>query len=105
MAIKSNMNVEVGDTETELIGSTATDSHEARTFSIGNKEKEVEVKAWGSPDNMAWQEITSKTIAPEGYDTIILGVNHWWYVKLTGKTTNPGDTTHVDVYFTYTPSS
>lgn len=103
MATKSNLNVSVGDTETELIESTATDTQEDRTFSIGNGDKEISATAWGSNSGTSWEEIESKTIDPSGYETIILGSNHYLYVKLTGKTTTSGDTSIVDAFLTYTP--
>ena len=38
MATKSNLNVEVGDTETEIIESTLTSTNEDRTFGVGSKD-------------------------------------------------------------------
>ena len=105
MAVKSNLNVNVGDTETELIGSTATATMEDRIFSIGNGLKEISATAWGSNDGASWEEIETKTISARGYDTIIIMRNHYINIKLTGKTTNQGDTSIVDSYFSYTPPS
>lgn len=105
MVIKSNLNVSVGDTETELIGSTETDSNQDREFRIGNREKEISVTAWGSNPGEEWEEIETKTIDSHLYDIIIILRNHYINCKLTGKTTNQGDTSMVDSFFTYTPQS
>lgn len=103
MAIKSNLNVEVGDTETEIIEPTATVTTDERIFSVGNREREIIATAWGSnSDTGGWEQIESKTIAPGGYGIIILGMNHHLYVKLTGRTTLPGETSVVDGYLTFT---
>ena len=102
MTTKSNLNVEVRDTETEIIGSTKTVTSEDRIFSVGNKgEKEIIATGWGSEDNQNWEEIDSKTVAPGEYATIIGGITHWFYVKLTGRTTTPDETSTVDGYLTY----
>lgn len=98
---KSNLGVEVGDTEIEIIDSTRTDKRYDRTFSIGNTDNEIEVKIWGSDDNQNWEQLQSKIIPPNGYGILIEGPEHDPYVKLTGKTTNPGNTTIVDGFLTY----
>ena len=103
MAIISNLGVNVREMETELIGSTETNTHESRVFSVGNGEKKIEVKAWGSNPGEDWREIETRTIDSGEYGTIVLGGNHYFYCKLTGKTLNPGDTSIVDAFFTYTP--
>jgi hypothetical protein len=103
MAIISNLNVNVGEMETELIGSTETNTHEDRVFHVGNGEKKIEVTAWGSNPGEDWIVIETKTINAEEYGTIVLGSNHHFYCKLTGKTLNPGYTSIVDAFFTYTP--
>jgi hypothetical protein len=105
MATKSNLNVNVDDNETELIGSTETDSNQDREFSIGNGEKEISATAWGSNTTTDWEEIKTIIIGPHGYDKIIILRNHYFNCKLTGKTTNQGDTSIVDAFFTYTPPS
>ena len=103
MAIKSNLKVDVSDSDTELIESTETNTLADRIFSVGNGVEEISVTAWGSNPGTDWEEIETKTIRPGEYDTIVLGGNHWWNVKLTGKTTNQTVTNQVDAYFTYTP--
>lgn len=103
MATKSNLNVEVGDIETELIESTLTSTDENRTFGVGNGEKEIKATTWGSNDNQNWEEEESKTIAPRDYETLIVGINHFPRVKLTGRTTTPDETSILDAYLTYSP--
>jgi hypothetical protein len=102
MAIKSNLNVNVGSAETELIESTETNTLAERIFSIGNGEKEISVTAWGSNPDEDWIEIETKTIGPNGYDTIVLGANHFFNCKLTAKTASSVNISIVDAYFTYT---
>lgn len=104
MVIKSNLNIDVSNEITELIESTATNTLADRIFSIGNREKDIEVTAWGSNDSSAWELIQSKTIIALGYETIELDVNHFINCKLTGKTINQGETSKVDAFFNYTPS-
>ena len=101
MATKSALGVEVGDTETEIIESTLTSTNEDRKFGVGNGEKENIATAWGSDDNQDWNEEESKTISPGIYDTLILGPHHYPFVKLTGRTTTPDETSIVDGYLTY----
>jgi len=105
MATKSNLNVEVGDTEIELIGSTLTSTNEDRIFGVGNGEKEIIATAWGYDDGQNWTEEVSKTIAPGNYENLIVGINHFPRVKLTGKIKTPGETSIVDAYLTYTEST
>ncbi len=102
MTTISRLKVEVKFTETEIIESTATLTHDDRVFGVGNGEKEIIATAWGSKDNNEWEKIESKTVAPMGYENIILGSNHYLYVKLTARTTGSGETSIVDGYLTYT---
>lgn len=102
MTTKSRTNVNVVDTETEIIESTNTNKSEERRFAIGNGEEEIIATLWGSNDNQSWEEVESKTIISNGYEIIILGPNHFWHVKLTGKTTSPGKSSIIDGYLTYT---
>jgi hypothetical protein len=102
MATISNLNVEVGDQDTVIIDSTETATNEDRIFGIGNGENEIIAKVWGSNDNQNWEEVDNKPIPPQGYENIIMGHNHFFYVKLTGKTSSVGKTSVVDGYFTYT---
>ena len=101
MAIKSRLNVEVGDTETEIIESTETDKSEDRTFGVGNGDKEIIATAWGSDDGENWQVEESKNVAPSSYKVLIVGNNHFPFVKLTGRTTSATETSVVDGYLTY----
>jgi hypothetical protein len=101
MATKSRIGVEVKDTETEIIESTHTSKETDRKFGVGNGEKEITATAWGSDDNQNWEIEESKTIPPYGYKTLVVGNNHLPYVKLSGKTTNVGDTCIVDAYLNY----
>jgi hypothetical protein len=101
MAIISRLDVEVRDTETEIIESIKTSTSEDRIFGVGNGEKEIIATAWGSDDEQEWEEVESKTIPPENYRTLIVGNNHLPYVKLTGRTTTSGEISIVDGYLTY----
>ena len=74
---------------------------EDRRFGVGNGDNEINATAWGSDDNQNWTEEESKTIAPNNYETLIVGLNHYPYVKLTGRTTSSGQTSTVDGYLTY----
>lgn len=101
MATKSRLNVEVLDTETEIIESTYTSTSENRIFGVGNGEKEIIATAWGSDDNQKWKEEESKTIPPGKYETLMVSITHLPRVKLTGRTTIPDETSIVDAYLTY----
>jgi hypothetical protein len=102
MTTKSRLNVEVGDTETEIIESTETVSSEERKFGVGNGEKEIIATAWGSDDNQNWHEEDSATIGPGRYKILIVGPSHDPWVKLTARTSGSGETSIVDGYLTYT---
>jgi hypothetical protein len=86
-AVKEALDVEVDNTETEIIDSTYTDKWHNRRFRIENGENEIIVTAWGSNDEQNWEYWDSHIIDPDKTDIMVLGVNHWWYVKLTGRTT------------------
>ncbi len=101
MATISGLGVEVRATETEIIESTLTSTSEDRIFGVGNGEKEIIATVWGSDDGQDWNEEESKTIPPRVYEILILGLNHYPRVKLTGRTTTPGETSIVDTYLTY----
>ncbi len=104
MAVKSNLNIEVTDTETEIIESTQTFTGENRTFGVGNKTNEIIATAWGSEDNQNWMEEDSKIIAPKEYKVLVVGPTHNPRVKLTARTTTTGETSTVDGYLSYTVS-
>lgn len=103
MATKSALDVEVRDTEIEIIESTPTSTNEDRIFGVGNGENEIIATAWGSDDNQNWNEEVKKIISPRGYEILIVGINHYPFVKLTGRTTTPDKTSIVDAYLTYSP--
>lgn len=101
MTTKSNLGVEVGDSDTELIQSTETSTSDDRVFGVGNRENEITAIAWGSDDNQNWDEEESKTLQPGDYETLKVSITHKPYVKLTGKTTSSGQKSTVDAYLTY----
>ena len=101
-AIKESLDVTVYNTETEIIDSTLTDKKYNRKFLIDNKENEIVVTAWGSNDEVDWEVMATKTISTVTPEWLILGKNHYWYVKLTGRTTGiPETTSTVDAYLYY----
>jgi len=104
MATKSRLNIEVRDTETEIIESTDTSTSEDRIFGVGNGEKEIIATAWGSNDNQNWEEVESKTIPPRNYKILVVGMNHLPRVKLTGRTITPEEIGKVDAYLNYPES-
>ncbi|UCG68010.1 MAG: hypothetical protein JSV09_09215 [Thermoplasmata archaeon] len=100
--VKESLDVEVGNSETEIIGSTYTDKWRNRRFRIENGENEIIATAWGSNDEKTWEFWKSETIDPGKTETMVLGTNHWWYVKLTGRITDPsGIVSIVDSSLTY----
>ena len=99
---KESLDVVVGNSETEIIDSTYTDKWRNRRFRIENGENEIIATVWGSNDEVNWEFWESETIDPGKTDTMVLGSNHWWYVKLTGRTIGSPDTTSiVDASLTY----
>ena len=101
-AVKESLNVTVGDSETEIMESTLTDKKFNRKFDIYNGENEIIATAWGSNDQVTWEAMCTITLSPYENNWLILGHNHWWYVKLTGRTTNPPNTICiVDAYLYY----
>ncbi len=101
MATRSVLKVEVGDSDTEIIGSTETSKNEDRIFVVGNGEKEIIATAWGSDDGQNWVEEESKTIPSDNYDVLVVGNNHFPRVKLTGRATNSDEASVVDAYLIY----
>jgi hypothetical protein len=99
--MKEVFDVSVESSETEIIESTYTDKWRNRVFRIDNGGQEITVTAWGSNDNENWEYWDSITIDSDKSDKIILGINHWWYAKITGKTTQPASTSIVDAQLTY----
>ena len=101
MATISSLGIEVGNTETEIIEATHTNKDENRTFGVGNQTNEIIATVWGSDDNQDWKELEIKTIAPGSYEHLIVGPSHDPWVKLTGRTMNPGITSSIDGYLIY----
>jgi hypothetical protein len=101
-ALKESLDVTVRVTETEIIDSTLTDKKFNRKFEIHNGANEIFVTAWGSNGEGIWEIWETKTISAEQTEWVILGPNHWWYVKLTGRTTGPPETiSTVDTFLFY----
>ena len=100
-ATKERLNVVVGGSETEIIGSTLTDKQYNRKFYIDNGENEIIATAWGSNDQQTWEVMETKTFSPRESGWLILGWNHWWHVKLTGRTNSGTLTSIVDATLYY----
>ena len=99
--VKERFDVVVGDSETEIIEPTLTNKKFNRKFFIENGENEIIVTVWGSNDEQTWELWRSEPIDPEETDTMILGPNHFWHVKLTGRTTAGAQTSIVDAALYY----
>ena len=100
--IKESLNVTVYNTETEIMDSTLTDKKYNRRFDIHNGANEITVTGWGSNDEVDWEVMGTKTISAETTEWLILGHNHYWYVKLTGKTIGSQDPlSTVDAFLYY----
>jgi hypothetical protein len=99
-AVRESLNVAVGENETEIIGSTLTDRYRNRRFRIENGETEIIATVWGSNDDQTWEYWDSITIGPGKTGSMVMGTNHFWYIKLTGKTISP-QTSMVDAYLYY----
>ncbi len=97
MSIVVEENVEVSDSETEIIGSQYTPHERERIFGVSNGDKDIEITAWGSNSDGAWEEKGSLQIAANTADTLSVGPSVY-YVKLTGKVTPEmgGDNSTVD---------
>lgn len=100
MTIITQEDVEVTDTETEIIEPQETPSEKTRHFAVVNGENEIEVKVWGSNDCERWVERDSRTIEANGAGALICEPTVCW-VKITGKTTTSSTTSIVDVYLFY----
>ncbi len=98
--IKQSENVVVNNTETEIIESTLTDRYRNRKFRIANGENEIIATVWGSNDDLTWEYWDSVIIDPEKSESMVMGINHFWYIKLTGRTTGP-QTSIVDACLYY----
>jgi hypothetical protein len=99
--VKERNDVTVTSTETEIIESTYTDKWRNRIFQIRNGENEIITTLWGSNDDENWEYWDSVTIGPNENENIVLGTNHFWYVKLTGITTQPTEVSVVDATLNY----
>ena len=100
MTVIVREDVEVSDTETEIIEPHETDKERPRTFIVSNGDYEIEAKAWGSNDQQNWEERDSKVISANNVDKLIVGPTICW-VKLIGKTTSSGETSIVDAMLKY----
>ena len=103
MAEISSENIEVVFSDTEVIGSTATDSDQERKFQITNGDKEIIAIVMGSEDNVLWSARESKNISANSSDEIDVEINHHIYIKLIAKTTDLVDESIVYATFTYSP--
>jgi hypothetical protein len=101
MTVKSSENVEVNNTETEIIEPTDTDKNENRTFSVENGDKQIIASAWGLDDNQTWQVEDSKPILPNDTGILVVGPTHMPRVKLTARTTMVTDISIVSATLTY----
>jgi hypothetical protein len=101
MGSKSVTNVEVGDSETEIMDPTEVDAKVEKSFSVDNGDKEIIAIAWGSIDGTGWTLVDQKTIAPSGNGILVVGPNHFINVKLTGRTTTLATTSSVDATLTW----
>jgi len=90
----SRDNVEVQDSETEIIEPQETDKEVDRVFEVTNGDIEIEVKALGSNDNQTWELRDELIISANNQGTLTAGPHVNW-VKLVGKTTVPGTTSIV----------
>ena len=95
MTVIMRENVEVSDTETEIIEPQETDKEKNRIFAVSNGENEAEFKVFGSNDKENWEERGSQIIEANGVGTLVCGPTVW-VVKLVGKTTTSGQTSIVD---------
>lgn len=93
--------IEVDSSETELIGSTYTDKWHNRLFHIENGNSEIMATVWGSNDNENWEYWNSAIIGPYENENVVMGINHFWYVKLTAMTTSSTGTSSVDASLNY----
>lgn len=100
MPIITRENVEVGDTEIEIIEAHETPHEKDRIFGVSNGDQEIEAKAWASGDGETWEERETKIISPNKTSSLTVGP-FIYYVKLTGKTTTSGTTSTVDASLTY----
>ena len=101
MPVITSENVEVGDTETEIIEPQETDKEKDRIFSVANHGAEIEITAYGSNDGgETWEERGSKVIPENHSDTHVVALDVF-IVKLIGKTTNPGAISNVDASLVY----
>lgn len=100
MTVIVRENVEVTDTETEIIEPQETDKEKIRIFAVSNGENEIEVNVWGSNDQQNWEERASQVIEANGVGTLVCGPAVCW-VKLIGKTTTADNTSVVDACLMY----
>jgi hypothetical protein len=68
---------------------------------VYNGQYEISVTVYGSNDLETWEVMTTETISIYDSKIIVLGKNHWWYVKLTGAITGGSGSSIVDAYLYY----
>ncbi len=94
--------VEVYSSETEIIESTFTDKWHNRIFRLDNGQHEIIYTIWGSNDEENWEYWDTGTLEPYQSIVHVMGTNHYWYIKLTGRTTGQLATPSiVDASLTY----
>jgi hypothetical protein len=100
--VNEQNDVEVYSRETEIIGSTLTDKWHNRKFHIDNGQLEIIYTIWGSNDDENWVFWDTGSIEPYQSTVHVMGINHYWYIKLTGRTTEQHVTPSiVDASLTY----
>lgn len=100
--VKERNDVDVDSNETEIIDSTYTDKWRNRKFHIENGQYGIIYTIWGSNDDGNWEYWDSGTLDPYQSTVHVMGTNHFWYIKLTGRTTAQSETSsEVDASLTY----
>lgn len=100
--MKERNDVEVYSSETEIIESTLTDKWHNRKFHIDNGQHEIIYTIWGSNDDENWEFWETGTLDQYQSTVHVMGTNHYWYIKLTGRTTSLTDELSiVDASLTY----
>ena len=96
MGIVEVENIEVTDSETEIIGATEADHTKDKNFSIQNGDTDIEAKAYSSPDGTNWTLKDTKMISGGSSGELKIEWNMNIQVKLTGRCIESGKTRTVD---------